>query len=544
MRARVGCVIVALVISTAAASAQSPQTPPQTAPPVLNGLVFLSDPAQVVPGGWTTAGVVIDVSRVQELADPRAMREVLALVGKPYDMNDLTRLAFGVSRYFDSIGQPFVRVTVPPQTVVGGIVQVLVIRGHVGAMTVRGNRWFRDGEINRAVGLRAGDVLDARQLDAAVRRLNENPYRHVAPVMQAGDELGATDVTLQVEDRLPLSPNFSIGNTGNSTTGGTQMTAGLDWGDGLWRGDDLNFHYTTGTNLHVLHQYSAGYIAHLPWGDQITVGGGYARTAPVSPAGVAIGTVGTMANASPRYIRTFGGNQLSAGFDWKRTNNNLLFGGQSVFASSATIDQFTFDYSRGFPDQHGSTSVGASLVYSPGGLSAGNSDIAFDEQRAGAKSRYAYVRLNADRMTTLAHGFAWDVRGLAQLTPTPLLSSEQIYFGGEGSVRGFEPFATARDNGLIVNIELRLPPLNLPRHLNEDGGNVDALGPFVFADYGAGELENVDHSVQQLASAGAGVRYTLAHHVSASLSYGFILQHVGLPTTATGRAQFQVQALY
>jgi hemolysin activation/secretion protein len=546
------CGLVAVVwLMAGVAAAQSASSPQPDSSPTLRGLVFLGDPAAVRAEGWPVPAdgpsSAIDVSRVPSLNDPRLMKTLAPRIGQPFDVDVFLSIRGTIARYFAGMGEPFVRIVLPKQDVTNGVVQVVIVKGRVGTVKVEGNRWFSASEIRRALDLRSGDPLDARRVGAAVRALNQNPYRHVAPVMQAGTAAGTTDVTLQVQDRVPLSPSFSIGNTGNESTGEVQMNAGLDWGDAMRRGDDLNFRYTTATDLHVLHQYSGGYTAHLPWGDLMTVNGSYSRTTPVSaPGASAVGSVGTMENVSPRYVRTIGAGQLSAGFDWMRSNNNLLFGGESIFASSSDVEQFVVDYSRTFTDRHGSTTASAGVVYSPGGLSAGNSDAAFDAQREGATARYAIVRLNADRATQLARGFVWDVRGSGQIANAPLLSSQQLTFGGDGSIRGFETFAAAADNGVVVNMELQAPPLhlNLPRHLGLGAEPPDALSPFAFVDYGAGTLRGVDGSLVQLTTVGPGVRYQFSRYASVALSYGFILQHAGLATTSTGRVQFQVSASY
>ncbi|MDE3153783.1 MAG: ShlB/FhaC/HecB family hemolysin secretion/activation protein, partial [Acidobacteriota bacterium] len=341
-----------------------------------------------------------------------------------------------------------------------------------------------------------------------------------------------------------------VSNSGTSATGATQMTAGLNWGNALWRGDLFNFSYTTGTDLGVLHQYSAAYTVNLSPRHQVTVNGSYSHTQPVSaPGSSALGSIGTMANVSPRYVWVVpaaGGwsGQLSAGFDWKRTNNNLLFGGQSVFTSSASIEQFSIDYAGNRSDARGSTSGDLMLVFSPGGLTAGNSDAAFAAQRQGATARYVYARLSVERATSLSGGFVWDVRGTGQIADAPLLSSEELILGGEGSVRGFQPFAAARDEGFILTMELRAPALhpNLPRRLGMAAG--DGLSAFAFVDYGLGRQHGLAGTLLQLTSVGPGARYQFARYASVALSYGFIVQHAGLPTSSTGRVQVQVSVNY
>lgn len=534
--------------------AESGAATPAKGPSALKGLVFLADPTAVVPPGWpvrtsvpATASVAIDVSRVPALADPRATALLSPFIGQPLDMALLVRIQAALARYFNGIGRPFVRVTIPPQGVTNGFLQVVIVQGRLGTLKVSGNRWFSAHEYLAPLHLAPGQPIDAPVLDDAIRWLNRNPYRHVAPIATAGQAFGTTDLTLQVQDRLPLSVTGGVGNTGNAVTGETQLSAGVDWGNALWRGDDLNVHYTTGTDLRVLHQYSAGYIANLPWGDQVLLSGGYSRTRPVSAPGAgAIGSLGTMANVSPRYVRSLGparAGRLSAGFDWKRTNNDLLFGGQSVFTSSASVAQFLAGYSTSFGTRLGSTSADVTIAYSPGGLSARNTDAAFGAQREGAKARYAYLHASIDELVPLRRGFAWDVRVTGQVSDARLLSTEQLAFGGDGSVRGFQTFAVTRDNGLILNTELRAPAVRVLSRLGARSV-ADQLDALVFFDYGAGGQHRQAAPRLRLASIGPGLRYQFSRFASVQLAYGRVLQHDGVPAQAGGRLHFQVQTTF
>jgi hypothetical protein len=79
----------------------------------------------------------------------------------------------------------------------------------------------------------------------------------------------------------------------------------------------------------------------------------YATTSSL-PSGIT-NTDGVTGTASPRYnmiLPTVWGihQTLSLGYDFKTTNNDILFGGVSVFPSTSEVDQFVATYSGGLAD--------------------------------------------------------------------------------------------------------------------------------------------------------------------------------------------------
>jgi hemolysin activation/secretion protein len=472
---------------------------------------------------------------------------VRPLLEQPFDAAAITAIKNMVAVHYTMLDRPFVRAAVPPQDVTNGIVQVVVVESRLGVLKTEGNRWFSDSAITGPVPLRPGDPIDTARLDAAVRWINQNPYRHVAPVASAGDAPGTTDVTMQVEDRIPLSASIGAGNSGNASTGEFQASTGVEWGNAFGRGDTLNFHLLAGESFSQLRQYSGAYTLNLPWRDQLSISGSYARTQP--PATSDVDTIGTVATLGAHYgWRSRGGGKvtqrMSAGFDWKRTNNDLLFGGSSVFASAATIEQFVGDYDAGFRSRAGLTNAGVTAVFSPGGLSEGNSDETFDTQRQGATARYALVRANVSHAVPLPARFVWDTRVIAQISNAKLLSLEQTTLGGFGSVRGFLTSTATRDSGVILNTELRIAPFSVVSRENGSSWRDELVG-FVFADYAQGvQHDDVDPARVRLASAGPGLRYRLGRRGSVQLSYGRVIQAHGLSTHPSGRVDVQVQALF
>jgi hemolysin activation/secretion protein len=98
-----------------------------------------------------------------------------------------------------------------------------------------------------------------------------------------------------------------------------------------------------------------------------------------------------------------------------------------------------------------------------------------------------------------------------------------LVFGGAFSVRGFEEQAAARDQGVLLEAELRAPPIStgLGKRLGAPRLG-DQLTPFLFVDYGYGWNRHAygQKTSMQLGSASAGLNWQIGRYLSARLSYG------------------------
>lgn len=63
--------------------------------------------------------------------------------------------------------------------------------------------------------------------------------------------------------------------------------------------------------------------------------------------------------------------QIQFGFDYKRYDNNLAFGGTRVFGNVTKTAQFLLIYDATRQDSYGQTALENQLVFSPGNLLSG-----------------------------------------------------------------------------------------------------------------------------------------------------------------------------
>ncbi|MBA4372603.1 MAG: ShlB/FhaC/HecB family hemolysin secretion/activation protein, partial [Thermodesulfovibrio sp.] len=111
-------------------------------------------------------------------------------------------------------------------------------------------------------------------------------------------------------------------------------------------------------------------------------------------------------------------------------------------------------------------------------------------------------------------------RADAQLTSDQLLSMEKFSVGGMESVRGYRKNILVRDNGISSSLEIRLP---LIRTEKRD----DILQLIPFLDYGRSWNSGKESSgPQNIASAGAGIRWAVTEKIVFQLFWGAALNDV------------------
>ena len=547
----------ALAIVSATAGAQSyrdvapspppaparPTSPPSPAAPSagsqdlavaqLRGVVFVKDDGHIVVRTQSLpAGVQVAAVNLPVLGDAFLAR-FDSDIGKPLTFARLAEIRRAVIERFRAAGQPLVDVYVPEQDVSDGVVRIAVTEFHVGHVTARGNRYFSDAQLVREMPLQSGGPVFESDVATGLALLNANPYRRVDVVYSPGQATNATDVILQTQDRLPLRFNVGYDNAGVQQLGRDRLFAGIDYGNLFGLDQQIAYQYTASNDLlggnppidgrpnrPRFQAHSFSYSAPLPWFDRVEFFGVYAQSTPRLDN--SFDQTGVSAQFSARYDRHLPlidgwQQQLQFGYDFKRSNNDLEFGGVQVFNANTHVHQFLVAYDATKSDALGQTHGNVALIGSPGHLDGDNSDEAFQTTRSGATARYGYLQLLAQRDLTLGAGFSLSTRGRFQWTPNTLLPSEEMGLGGDDTLRGYAPYTVQGDRGWNVQTEVRTPAIAF------FGDTGPAFQPFVFLDVGhvwnkidqPGELQ-----AGMLSSVGAGLRFQWSRFVNARVTFG------------------------
>jgi hemolysin activation/secretion protein len=511
--------------------------------PSLKGLRLVGDLNALQRNGVDQPGLNIESLPLLDVPEARAKLE--PFIGQPLASDDLPKISQVIIEWYRGHNRPVVDVNFPEQDITTGTLQVVVTEYKLGKVTFDGNRYFSSETLQREVQSKPGEPINLDRLKADLNMLNRNPFRSVNAVLERSDIPGNTDIGMKVQDRFPLRGYLSFDNNGLPIAGRDRWGVGLNWGNAFGLDQQISYQFTTSPDLWRTRNRGAGlsndprFMAHsltwlvpLSWGDTLSGFASYAQQVP--NLGPDFGQVGHNLQLSLRYQKTlptlFGNlyQQVQFGFDHKRSDNNLAFGGTQVFNSATNVDQFLLVYGVTRPDSWGQVSLENTLAYSPGGFSPGNSTGAFLASGiASAEARYTYDTLQITRLTELLRGFTWLTRLTGQVADTELLPSEQLGAGGVESVRGYDPRAISGSQGFLISNELRSPALS---PLKDAGLGVDdALQLLAFHDYGrVGYLNDQTNLSRraELQSVGIGLRYSLDRYMDVRFDYGWQLERV------------------
>lgn len=493
----------------------------------LKGLVFVESEDAITKEPLESKGITapgIDLLQTEDFA--ALMDEFL---GRPVTMNRLNKLARQVILFYRSRNRPVVDVILPEQNITGGTVQFIVIEGRLGEVKAEGNKWFDTDHLVEGIRLSRGDIIETDKVMEDIDWLNRNPFRRVDAVLEAGDEVGTTNLVLRTRDRFPFRAYVGYEDTGTEFTGKDRMIAGFNASNLIFRDDLLSYQFSGSGRVKRMQAHSFSYAVPLPWRDTVKVFGSHSNTYS-SPDNLQL--EGYSSQVGIRYSHPLPGtdifdHSIEVGFDWKKSFNNLEFGIINFRRDTLTeVGQTVLGYSAGLEDPWGNTGFEATFYHGTGECFDRQDDVEYRNVRAFADPSYNYVRMRLNRTTNLPWGFTLSNDFTMQLADDNLLPSEQLGLGGYDSIRGFDyRILSGADEGWFIRNELYLPKMSLTKLLGLD--QTDQLRFLAFWDHGIGkreyELPGEDINTP-LSSIGWGFRYSFDRYLQVRFDWGFPMQ--------------------
>lgn len=532
------------------ATLQTPGTPEafSTAEPLipqLFGIVFVTSADAVDAAGTKSNGISADGLPILQTGSFRD--RVGKFFGKPLTLSVLKQITDAVVLAYAAAGRPVVDAIVPEQDITPGTVQIVVIEGRVGKVRTEGNKHFDSDRLLAMMRSAPRGLIKRDELLADVDFINRNPFRSTDVIFERGEKTGETDIVVRVHDQAPFRLYAGYENSGNNATSEHRLFTGFNWGNAFGLDHRLGYQFTSAPDLEKFSAHSASYAIPLPWHHEIRIYGSYSESLPSLAA-----TTGTSSAANtptlqgrnvqaslryeipmarfawelPNHLPVGLSHSFVLGADYKRANNNLEFGGEQVFDRVLDVAELSAGYSARETDALGTTSLEATLYYSPGNITGANTAEKYQSARPGADSDFACMRISVDRQTRLPGGCTWTAALQAQFASGKLISMEQIGFGGRGHVRGYAEYSHTADTGFILENEVQSPaiaPLFNAGLLTER----DSLRIAAFYDYGQGylrgDLAPGEERVATFSAIGIGLRYSLSSYFQIQYDYAIPL---------------------
>lgn len=463
------------------------------------------------------------------LSDPEIRAVCSPYEGRPLTLSQMKQVARELTTLYQRQGYFLVRAYVPAQSFKGDEIELQVVEGKIGKVTVEGAENYSEEFIReRFQQSFAEDGFRSDRFQRSMLLLNELPDLHVKAVLKPGQALGTADVVLKVEDALPVHGGLDYNNYGNKETGENRLGLAFDAGNLVQQADSLSLRGVLGFPGRQNSFYQLNYQTPLNQdGTALTLGYANGAFAVSQGLGAILDVRGNadiyslaLSHALDRQLDL--STNLGLALSHKSLNNNF-FGGRVPFSR----DEYTsarLSYQADWRALDGRTLLQAAYTQGLGGTPASDPLVS----RAGASGGFAKFNLDLARIQRIDSGLYAVLRGSGQYATQPLYVAEQYAVGGPDSVRGYSQAELLGDNAYVVSAELRWSPIP---------DDLDAFQVAAFFDHGGvglkralpGDLSNGSH----LTGAGFGFRFGLEEHANLRLDFGFPLS----PTPSrTGRS--------
>lgn len=435
---------------------------------------------------------------------PAELQAVVAPeLGKTISLADLNEVLAKVNALYAQRRIATASAVLQPQDVTDGKVLIRLVEGRVGHITVLGNATTDADFVRRRLGQAEGDLVDLDGLERAVTRMNRTLDVRLGVEVKPGQQFGTSDLFVGLQEPPRDELMFTLDNLGSRLTG--EWRAGLSYRNRSVLGyrDDLMVSWTRaeGQDSRML-QYSFPFNR---WGGRMSAGYFWDETeigaGPLAALDVTGESQTMLFNVrQPVWVTPNWTVELTGGHK-DRTSRNAISGEQLKAEHSK-------DYTYGVELQH----FGADHHVIAG---INEARVRIDPQPSVA-SKYVVQRGFARYTQLLPRDLSVRASWSWQTTPDDYLpSAEQMFLGGEGSVRGYPSGTYSGDRGHILSLELHHP---VAQFESAYFGGVKVTG-FGFIDHGdvkpytpPGSVADVGERLTGLGwgfNANLGARHTL-----------------------------------
>jgi hemolysin activation/secretion protein len=402
------------------------------------------------------------------LSDIEIERAVTPFLGEGKTLREVEAARAALEAAYRNAGYLTVVVSIPEQKVDDGNVILGVLEGQVDRLRVTGADYHLVSGIKKNMPeLAAGNVPYFPEVQRQLDALNSAADLKATPVLKAGRTPGTVDISLAVDDQLPLHGSIELNDRQSPGTKPLRLTAALRY-DNLWQlGHSISLTAQTAPQASEQVKVLAGtYVMPLDRkGNSLAL---YAVHSSSNVPGPSLTNVLNNSDivglrlALPLQATSDYSHTLSLGLDHKNIHKLEMQAADGISLDTPAIVYVPLvaTYNGAWLESGGSTALDSTVTLGVRGLFGGNLDADFNAKRPGASAQYFVLRAGVKQTETFK---GWTASGRAemQLASGLLLPNEQYAAGGADSVRGYQESEQTGDRAVRVSLELRTPGVNL-----------------------------------------------------------------------------------
>lgn len=469
-----------------------------------------------------------------------------SFIGHSVTFADLDNVISLIKAKYKEKGYLTTTVYLPEQEIKDGMVEIRIVEGRMGDLSIEGNRWTSDSLISRFFHSKKNEILNLKSLEKDVLRLNKRADFDVKTVISPGKEPGTSDIILKIEEQYPNHIGVGCDNQGTRLVGKIRNSLSLRSSNLSGRADTL-FLNSTYSSL----SFGQSLIYEIP-----------------------VDTYGTKLGFEYTYYKMRLGKEYKDSNIRGKTFIYTPYLTKELYLSEAfeayahlgleikcirktqdevvtSDDQLRMPYVSGdftYLDPWGYTSFSPRATFSTQNFMGASSRNHPTTSRLGTGGFFVKYEQPLSRVQKMPWGTYLYLKSDFQIASHTLPSSEQIQFGGAYSVRGYPEGDYLADTGGALSMEWVFPCFLIPKNWALFGSLTplrEKIQGVVFVDMGGGQLKKVlpgERPNKFLASVGGGLRLRVVDNFYLRLDWA---QRVGdRPTSDSGPSTFHITFQY
>ena len=378
-------------------------------------------------------------------------------VGKELSYNELRDVLRFISNFYRELGL-WARAILPEQDINNGVITIQIVEGRLGKVIIKSDeqdlnlkqdvaRKYIENKISRQ------QILNINQLEKNIQNLNNVPGIQAIASLEAGQEVGETDVVIQLQNRKTLSGTFQGDSYGSRSSGRSRGTALINFDSLLKQGEQFTIQrvQTIGSEYNALAgSFRIGY-----GGTRGTVKAAKLRYDLGDPFSSSnpTGNSEELSVSIDHPLNSIGRTNLSSNFTFSESdyeNKNDLGQPTSNIQKKITRGIAKLNFNRSDQFYKGGVNYG-SVSVTVGDLD----DTSTGSTTTNALGSFSKLNANVSRFQRLSDQNVLQVNLSAQYAFKNLDSAEKFSLGGPYGIRAYPNSEGQGDHGLMANIELK-----------------------------------------------------------------------------------------
>ena len=391
------------------------------------------------------------------------------LLGDHKTLTDVEAARAALEKKYHDRGFATVFVDIPEQDVSDQIVRLKATEGRLNEVHISGARYFSERKIMAAVpSATAGTVPNIPVLQDQLSAVNVTTAdRSVVPILKAGPVPGTVDLSLRVDDHLPVHGSVEFDNQYTPYTKPLRATVSLSYANLFNELDDVSVQYQVSPQDTNQVKVLAANYAWGAFANGLRPSVSFIDSNSNVPAVSTLGVLGKGQIYGSRLTFPLSDapgmpQSLTFGVDYKHYLESIALGPQGTSQPSGQLVNTPISYANLSLAYSGNWSSDAmqgalSTAADFGPRGAPNNPETFANKRFKGEPNYFYWKVDGSVYIYLPRGFQLTLKADGQFAVEPLITNEDFSITGANAVRGYLEAESLSDSGLVGSVQMQSP---------------------------------------------------------------------------------------